>query len=108
VDTAIARDIAHVGVMAEVSGGIAPRSEGVALAIETSLRAERGVLGEQRGTVVSVEQEIEIGMSNIAASCILGLKREACTVAKTSMDYPTSLLFEGYGARRIDDLGVDG
>jgi len=55
VNAAVARDVDHVVVVAEIAGGIAPGSKRVALAVETGLRAERGVFVELLGAVVGVE-----------------------------------------------------
>ena len=108
VNAAIARNVAHVAVMAEKAGGIAPGSNRVALAVEAGLRAERGVFSELLGAVVGVDQEHEVVVSDVAAGGVPGLERDAGAVAKAGDDRPAGLLLEGGGARRRDDLGVDG
>lgn len=108
MNPAVARDIAHIAVMAKVACRIAPGPNRGACTTEASLRAERGVFVEQLGVVVGVEQQHEVGMPYVAAGSIYGLEGEAGAVAKAGADCPAGLLLEGSGARRRDDLGVDG
>lgn len=107
MDATIACNVARVLVVAEVAGGVAPCTNGVARATETRLRAERGVFLETFGVVIRVDQEHKIGMSDIAARRINGLERVAAAVSETSDDRPAGLLFESGGAGRRDDLGID-
>jgi len=95
VNAAVARGIAHVAVVAEITGGIAPESNRVALAVEAGLRAERGVFRELLSAVVSVKQELEVVVPYVAAGSVLRLEREASAVAEAGVNRPTGLLFEG-------------
>jgi len=108
VNTAVARNIAHVGEVAEITGGKAPGSNRVALAVEAGLWTECGVFGELLGAVVGVNHELEVEVPYVAAHSVHGLERKAGAVAKAGANRPAGLLFKGGGARRRDDLGVDG
>lgn len=108
MNTAVARDVGYVAVMADIAGGIAPGSNRIALAVEAGLRAERGILVKLLGAVVGIEQEREVGVPYVAAGCVLGFERKAGAVAKAGANRPAGLLFEGGAAGRRDDLGVDG
>ena len=105
---AIRRNIAHISIMAEIAGGIAPRTNRAAGTTKARLRAERSVLVELLGTIAGIDLEREVVMPDIAARCILGLEGEASAVAKTGADGPASLLLKSGSARRGDDLGVNG
>lgn len=108
MDTAVARDVEDVVVVAEVPGGVAPGPNRVALAVQGGLRAEGGVLVELLGAVAGVEQEGEVVVPDVAAGGVDGLEGEAGAVAEAGADGPAGLLLEGGGAGRRDDLGVDG
>jgi hypothetical protein len=108
VNAAVARDVDHVVVVAEIAGGIAPGSDRAALAVEAGLRAERGILVELLGAVVGVEQEREVVVPEVAAGGVDGLKREAGAVAEAGANGPAGLLLKGSAAGRRDNLGVDG
>jgi len=55
MNTSVARDITRVAVMSNEACRIALGSNGGALAIETSLRAERSVLLETLAAIISVD-----------------------------------------------------
>ena len=108
MNSAVARGVAQVVVVAEIAGGITPGSNRVALAVEAGLWAKRGVFGELLGAVVRVKLEHEVVVPYVAAGGVRGLEREAGAVAKAGANRPAGLLFESRAARRRDDLGVDG
>ena len=60
VNAAVARDVYQVVVVAQVTGGISPGLDRIALAVEAGLRAEGGVFAELFGAVVGVELELEV------------------------------------------------
>jgi len=97
LNAAVARGIAHVVKVAEKAGGIAPRSNRIALAVDAGLRAERGVFGELLSAVVSVKHELEIEVPYEAAGGVNGLERKASAVAKAGANRPTGLLFDSGG-----------
>ena len=105
---AVASDIEHVVVVAEIAGRIAPGSNRAALAIDTGLRAERGVVGELRSTIVGVEQEREVVVPYVATGSVYRLERVAAAITKAGDNNPAGLLLEGGGTGRRDDLSVDG
>ena len=105
---AVARDVAHIVVVADVAGGIAPSSDCVSLAVEAGLRAERGIFFELLAAVVGVELEGVVEVSDEAAGGVLGLEGEAGAVAEAGTDCPAGLLLQSGGADRRDDLSVDG
>lgn len=108
VHTAIARRIAHVGVVADIAGGIAPGADGAALTVETGLRAEGGVLAELLAAVIGVELELEVEVAEEAAGGVAGLEGEAGAVAEAGAHGPAGLLLERGAAGGRDDLRVDG
>ena len=75
--------------MAEISGGIAPGSKRVALAVEASQRAERGVFVELLSAIVGVELEDEVIVPYVATGGIDRLERNAATIPKASDNCPT-------------------
>ena len=108
MNAAVASNVEHTSIVAEVAGGVAPGSEGVALTVEAGLRAEGGIFVELFAAVVGVELELVVVMPQEAAGGVHGLEGEAAAEAEAGADGPAGLLLEGGAAGRRDDLGVDG
>ena len=108
VNTTVARGVEHAFVVAEIAGWEAPGLNRAALAIEASLRTERGVFTELLAAVVGVELKLEVEVPYEAVGGVPGLEREAVAFPKAGANRPARLLFEGGAAGRRDDLGVDG
>lgn len=107
VHAAVAGRVAHVAVVADPARRVAPGQDRVALAVETSVRAEGGILVELLGAVAGGDLEHKVVVADVAAGRVGGLKGEASAVAKTGADFPAGLLLEGGGARGGHDLAVD-
>ena len=99
VNSAIARNVTNICIMTEIASRIAPCSDGVALAIETSLRAERSILMELLSAVVGTKLQLKVVVSDVAPSGVLGLERETGAVPETSANCPACLLLESSAAR---------
>lgn len=95
-------------VMAPIESRIAPGSHRVALAVEASLRAECGIIGELRGAIISVKHELVVIMPEIAAGRVDGLERVAAAVSKAYLNRPASCLLNGGGVSGRDDLDANG
>ena len=98
MNAAVARGVAPIAVVVDITCGIAPQSNRVALAVEAGLRAERGVFVELLAAVAGIEHELEVVVPYVAAGSVLGLERVAGAVAKAGANRPAGLLFEGGGA----------
>src|SRR3954469_17553501 len=88
VHTALTGGVTEVVVVPHVTGRIVVRPEGVALSVETGLRAEGGVLGEQLAAVIGVQVELEVRMPQIAAGRVLRLERPARAVGQAGPHDP--------------------
>lgn len=108
MDTAIAGNEELVIEVSEETRWVAPRINGVALAVESSLWAESSVFAEQFAAVIGIEHELEVGVPQEASWGIDGLEGDAGVVSETGAHHPARLLLDCGCVGRGDDLGVDG
>ena len=74
VNAPIARDVKRVVVVAKVACWVAPRSNRVPLTVEARLRAKGSIFGEELTAIVGIQDKPEVGMSDVTARGIPGLK----------------------------------
>ena len=100
VRTAVASNVNQAVKVAEVAGSIAPGADGGALAVDTGLGAESSILSESPATVVAVELESIVGVTDEASGGVCRLEGVAVAGGETGADDP------GGGLGGVD-LGAD-